>query len=251
MSGYRFYIRNGGNMILFPAIDLFDHKVVRLVRGDYNRMTVYSDDPLATAKSIEDMGGKWLHLVDLEGAKDGTTPNFDIVAAIVEETGLQIEIGGGIRSFDTVEKYLGAGVSRVILGTKAVVDKAFLKDAVSKWGDKIAVGVDAKDGKVAVKGWLEVLNVDMTEFLDEIRNIGVKTAIVTDISRDGAMKGTNLSLYERLSQSGPMDITASGGVSTLADIKALKALNIYGAILGRAMYNGAIDLKEALEIVNS
>ncbi len=238
-------------MILFPAIDLYDHKVVRLVKGDYNQMTVYSDDPLATAKNIESMGGKWLHLVDLEGAKDGTTPNFDIVGTIARETGLQVEIGGGIRSFETIEKYLDAGVSRVILGTKAVMDKTFLEDAVLKWGDKIAVGVDAKDGKVAVKGWLEVLNVDMLDFLEELRNIGVKTAIVTDISKDGAMKGTNLPLYERLSQLDGIDITASGGVSTLNDLKALKAMNLYGAILGKAMYNGAIDLKDALELVNS
>jgi len=237
-------------MILFPAIDLYDHKVVRLVKGDYNQMTVYSDDPLATAKNIESMGGKWLHLVDLEGAKDGTTPNFDIVTTIARETGLQVEIGGGIRNFETIEKYLDAGVSRVILGTKAVMDKTFLEDAVFKWGDKIAVGVDAKDGKVAVKGWLEVLNVDMLDFLEELRNIGVKTAIVTDISKDGAMKGTNLPLYERLSQLGGIDITASGGVSTLDDLRALKAMDIYGAILGKAMYNGAIDLKDALELVN-
>ncbi len=237
-------------MILFPAIDLYDHKVVRLLKGDYEKMTVYSDDPLATAKNIECMGGKWLHLVDLEGAKDGTTPNFDVVSAIAKETGLKVEIGGGIRSFETIEKYLNAGVSRVILGTKAVKDPEFLKDAVSKWGDKIAVGVDAKNGKVAVNGWLDVLDIDMFDFLQDIKEMGVKTAIVTDISKDGAMKGTNLPLYERLSKLSGIDITASGGVSTLDDLKALKAMNIYGAILGKAMYNGAIELSEALNLVN-
>lgn len=238
-------------MILFPAIDLYDHKVVRLLKGDYKKMTVYSDDPLATAKNIEGMGGKWLHLVDLEGAKDGTTPNFDVVSAIAKETGLKVEIGGGIRSFETIEKYLNAGVQRVILGTKAVKDPGFLKEAVSKWGDKIAVGVDAKDGKVAVNGWMDVMDIDMFDFLQDIKEMGVKTAIVTDISKDGAMKGTNLPLYERLSKLSGIDITASGGVSTLDDLKALKAMDIYGAILGKAMYNGAIVLSEALELVNS
>lgn len=238
-------------MILFPAIDLYDRKVVRLLKGDYEKMTVYSDDPVKTAKNIESMGGSWLHLVDLEGAKDGTTPNFDVVSAIAKETGLKVEIGGGIRSFETIEKYLDAGVSRVILGTKAVKDPEFLKEAVSKWGDKIAVGVDAKNGKVAVNGWLDVLDIDMFDFLQDIKEIGVKTAIVTDISKDGAMKGTNLPLYERLSKLSGIDITASGGVSTLDDLKALKAMNIYGAILGKAMYNGAIELSEALKLVNT
>ena len=238
-------------MILFPAIDLYDHKVVRLLKGDYEKMTVYSDDPLATAKKIESMGGKWLHLVDLEGAKDGTTPNFDVVSAIAKDTGLKVEIGGGIRSFETIEKYLNAGVQRVILGTKAVKDPGFLKEAVSKWGDKIAVGVDAKNGKVAVNGWMDVLDIDMFDFLQDIKEMGVKTAIVTDISKDGAMKGTNLPLYERLSKLSGIDITASGGVSTLDDLKALKDMDIYGAILGKAMYNGAIVLSEALELVNS
>ncbi|MBE6005029.1 MAG: 1-(5-phosphoribosyl)-5-[(5-phosphoribosylamino)methylideneamino]imidazole-4-carboxamide isomerase [Lachnospiraceae bacterium] len=238
-------------MILFPAIDLYDHKVVRLLKGDYEKMTVYSDDPLATAKNIESMGGKWLHLVDLEGAKDGTTPNFDVVSAIAKETGLKVEIGGGIRSFETIEKYLNAGVQRVILGTKAVKDPGFLKEAVSKWEDKIAVGVDAKNGKVAVNGWMDVLDIDMFDFLQDIKEMGVKTAIVTDISKDGAMKGTNLPLYERLSKLSGIDITASGGVSTLDDLKALKDMDIYGAILGKAMYNGAIVLSEALELVNS
>lgn len=238
-------------MILFPAIDLYDRKVVRLLKGDYEKMTVYSDDPVKTAKNIESMGGSWLHLVDLEGAKDGTTPNFSVVEAIVKETGLKVEIGGGVRSFETIEKYLDAGVSRVILGTKAVKDPGFLKEAVSKWGDKIAVGVDAKDGKVAVNGWLDVLDIDMFDFLQDIKEMGVSTAIVTDISKDGAMKGTNLPLYERLSKLSGIDITASGGVSTLDDLRALKAMNIYGAILGKAMYNGAIALSEALLLVNA
>ena len=235
-------------MLLFPAIDLYDHKVVRLLKGDYQKMTVYSEDPVATARGIEADGGRWLHLVDLEGAKDGTTPNFDVVAAICQETKLQVEIGGGIRSLEMIERYLNAGVARVILGTKAVTDEDFLRDAVGRWGDRIAVGVDAKDGRVAVKGWVEVLDVDMFDFLWKLRSIGVKTAIVTDISKDGAMKGTNLPLYERLSRLDGIDITASGGVSTLEDIRALRDMGLYGAILGKAMYNGAIDLREALNV---
>ena len=235
-------------MLLFPAIDLYDHKVVRLLKGDYQKMTVYSEDPVATARGIEADGGRWLHLVDLEGAKDGTTPNFDVVAAICQETKLQVEIGGGIRSLEMIERYLNAGVARVILGTKAVTDEDFLRDAVRRWGDRIAVGVDAKDGRVAVKGWVEVLDVDMFDFLWKLRSLGVKTAIVTDISKDGAMKGTNLPLYERLSRLDGIDITASGGVSTLEDIRALRDMGLYGAILGKAMYNGAIDLKDALAV---
>ena len=235
-------------MLLFPAIDLYDHKVVRLLKGDYQKMTVYSEDPVATARGIEADGGRWLHLVDLEGAKDGTTPNFDVVAAICHETKLQVEIGGGIRNLEMIERYLNAGVARVILGTKAVTDEDFLRDAVGRWGERIAVGVDVKDGRVAVKGWVEVLDVDMFDFLWKLRSLGVKTAIVTDISKDGEMKGTNLPLYERLSRLDGIDITASGGVSTLEDIRALRDMGLYGAILGKAMYNGAIKLKDALDV---
>ncbi len=233
-------------MLLFPAIDLYDHKVVRLLKGDYQRMTVYSEDPLGTARQIEARGARWLHLVDLEGAKDGTTPNFDAVAAICRETSLQVEIGGGIRSMETIARYLEAGAARVILGTKAVTDPDFLQDALERFGGQIAVGVDARDGKVAVKGWLEVLDVDMFDFLTQLRDMGVQTAVVTDISRDGAMRGTNLPLYERLSRLEGIDITASGGVSSLEDIRALSGMKLYGAILGKAMYNGAVDLEDAL-----
>ncbi len=233
-------------MLLFPAIDLYDHKVVRLLKGDYQRMTVYSADPLGTARQIEARGARWLHLVDLEGAKDGTTPNFDAVAAICRETSLQVEIGGGIRSMETIARYLEAGAARVILGTKAVTDPDFLQDALERFGGQIAVGVDARDGKVAVKGWLEVLDVDMFDFLTQLRDMGVQTAVVTDISRDGAMRGTNLPLYERLSRLEGIDITASGGVSSLEDIRALSGMKLYGAILGKAMYNGAVDLEDAL-----
>ncbi len=237
-------------MLLFPAIDLYDKKVVRLLKGDYKQMTVYSDDPVATAKDIEAKGGKWLHLVDLEGAKDGTTPNFSVVEAICRETGLSVEIGGGIRSLETIEKYLAAGVERVILGSKAVTDEAFLKEALARFGKHIAVGVDAKDGKVAVHGWLDVLDVDMFDFLQHLVELKVDTVIVTDIAKDGAMQGTNLALYEKLSKLRGINVTASGGVSSYEDIRALKKLGLYGAILGKAMYQGVVELAEALRIVN-
>ncbi len=237
-------------MLLFPAIDLYDKKVVRLLKGDYRQMTVYSEDPVATAVEIEAKGGKWLHLVDLEGAKDGTTPNFSVVEAICRETGLSVEIGGGIRSLETIEKYLNAGVARVILGSKAVTDEAFLKEALACFGSRIAVGVDARDGKVAVHGWLDVLDVDMFDFLQHLIELKVSTVIVTDISKDGAMQGTNLALYEKLSRLTGLQVTASGGVSSYEDLKALKAMKLYGAILGKAMYQGVIELDKALALVN-
>ncbi|MDO4488700.1 MAG: 1-(5-phosphoribosyl)-5-[(5-phosphoribosylamino)methylideneamino]imidazole-4-carboxamide isomerase [Eubacteriales bacterium] len=235
-------------MLLFPAIDLYEQKVVRLVKGDYRQMTVYSDDPVKTAREIYEKGGRWLHAVDLEGAKDGTTPNFDVVRGICTETGLNVEIGGGIRSSETIERYLSAGVNRVILGTAAVNNEEWLSEVLRDFGERIAVGVDAKDGRVAVKGWLEVLDVDMFDFIGRLEKMGLKTAIVTDISKDGAMKGTNLELYRRLSSFTKVNITASGGISTYDDLRALKEMDIYGAILGKAMYTGAIELTKALEI---
>ena len=234
-------------MNIFPAIDLFEHKAVRLFKGDYAEMTVYSDNPIEIARDFEAKGAKFIHIVDLEGAKNGETPNFEVVKEIAQNTGLFCEIGGGIRSLDTVEKYLNAGLDRVILGTAAVNDEAFLRTAVNKYGDKIAVGADIKDGFVAVKGWTEKSEYSCFDFCEKMRKIGVKTLICTDISRDGAMKGTNRQLYKELSEKFDMNITASGGVSTLYDIKALRELNLYGAIIGKAYYIGAIDLEEALE----
>lgn len=234
-------------MNIFPAIDLFEHKAVRLFKGDYAEMTVYSDNPVKIARDFEAKGAKYIHIVDLEGAKNGDTPNFEVVKKIAQNTGLFCEIGGGIRSIDTVEKYLSAGLDRVILGTAAVNDEEFLRAAVNKYGDKIAVGVDIKDGFVAVKGWTEKSEYSCFDFCEKMREIGVKTLICTDISRDGAMKGTNRQLYKELSEKFDMNITASGGVSSIEDIKALRSLNLYGAIIGKAYYIGAIDLKEALE----
>lgn len=235
-------------MIILPAIDLLGRKAVRLLKGDYNQVTVYSDSPLEVAREFKSLGAMHIHMVDLDGAKYGTTPNMDIVAEVSENTGLFVEIGGGIRSMDTVKKYIDAGVSRVILGTAAICDEAFLKEAVRTYGEKIAVGADVKDGKIAVKGWLEQSDVTLDEFFLKMQNLGVKNIICTDISRDGAMRGTNLELYRELSAKYSLDITASGGVSSIEDVKELRKMNLYGAIIGKAYYTGAVDLKEAIEV---
>lgn len=235
-------------MIILPAIDMYDKKAVRLFKGDYSKMTVYSDDPVEIALDFKRCGAEFIHLVDLEGAKDGTTPNIDVVEKIIKETGLKVEIGGGIRSKETLERYLSIGVSRVILGTAAVTDREFLLWAVKNFGEKIAVGADIKDGFVAIKGWLEKSEIRCEDFFEDMENIGVKTIICTDISKDGAMQGTNRNLYKELSQKFSIDIVASGGVSTLDDIKALKEMNLYGAIVGKAYYIKAIDLEEAIKL---
>ena len=235
-------------MKLFPAIDLYDKKAVRLFKGDYSQMTVYSHNPIEIARDFEHCGAKYIHLVDLEGAKEGNTPNIDIVRQIVQETALFCEIGGGIRNMETVDRYISIGVDRVILGTAAVTNQDFLRESVAKYGDKIAVGVDIKDGYVAIKGWLETSAYSCFDFCEMMEQMGVKTLICTDISKDGAMNGTNRELYQQLSQRFSLDITASGGVSSLEDIRALASMNLYGAIIGKAYYIGAIDLKEALEV---
>ena len=235
-------------MILFPAIDLYDRKAVRLYKGDYQNMTVYSENPIEVARDFEAAGATHIHMVDLEGAKSGETPNLAIVEQVARETSLFVEIGGGIRTMETVERYLAAGVSRVILGTAAVNDEAFLTAAVNTYGDKIAVGADVKDGYIAIKGWLETSAVTLEAFLEKMQAIGIKNVICTDISRDGAMRGTNLALYRELSRKYSLDITASGGVSSLEDVRQLRQMDLYGAIIGKAYYTGAIDLKEALEV---
>lgn len=234
-------------MIIFPAIDLVAGKAVRLFKGDYAQMTVYSDDPASVAADFVKCGADHIHLVDLEGAKDGGTPNLETVKHIRETCDMFIEIGGGIRSMQTVEKYLSIGVDRVILGTAAVKDEELLKSAVEKYGKKIAVGVDIKDGFVAIKGWLEKSEFTGMEFCKKMQGIGVSNIICTDVSKDGAMKGTNLPLYREMTENLSMNITASGGVSSLQNIKELRKMDIYGAIIGKAYYTGAIDLREALE----
>ncbi len=235
-------------MILFPAIDLFEGKAVRLYKGDYAQMTVYSEHPEEIALDFAAKGATHAHLVDLEGAKSGTTPNLDTVLRIKEAAGLFCEIGGGIRSMDTVKTYLNAGLDRVILGTAAVEDPVFLRKAVDAFGERIAVGVDVRDGYVAIKGWMEKSALQFMDFCREMEQLGVKTLICTDISRDGAMRGTNREMYRELSESLGLQITASGGVSTLEDVESLRKMNLYGAIIGKAYYTGDIDLKKAIEV---
>ena len=235
-------------MLIFPAIDLYEKKAVRLFKGDYQKMTVYSEDPLSVAMDFQEKGATCIHMVDLEGAKNGTTPNLEVVKSVAENTELFLEIGGGIRDLETVERYLSAGADRVILGTAAVTDEAFLRKAVSLYGEKIAVGVDLKDGKVAIKGWTEVSREDAFSFCKKMEEIGVSTIICTDISKDGAMQGANHTLYRDLSSAFSLQIIASGGVSSLDDVAALRKLDLYGAIVGKAYYTGAIDLKKAIEV---
>ncbi len=235
-------------MLIYPAIDLFEGQAVRLFKGDYAQKTVYNNDPLAVAKDFLNQGATHIHLVDLEGAKEGTTPNLETVCRIKKETGLFCEIGGGIRSMAVVRRYLENGLDRVILGTAAVTDEAFLKEAVAAYGEKIAVGIDIKEGFVAIKGWTESSGVDAFEFCEKMQQMGVKTLICTDISKDGAMKGTNRELYRALSERFSMQIIASGGVSSMEDVAALRQLDLYGAIIGKAYYTGAISLREAIEV---
>lgn len=234
-------------MNIIPAIDLIDGKAVRLQKGDYNKVTVYSEYPEKVAKYFYDCGARYLHVVDLDGAKSGKADNFEVVKNIVNASGLSVEVGGGIRNMDMVDTYVKAGVDRIILGTAAITDPEFLRAAVEKYGDKITVGVDIKDGMVAIKGWTEVSAVSCEDFCRQLEALGVSSVICTDISKDGMMSGTNLELYRNLNSNFSINFIASGGVSTLEDIKALKTMNLFGAIVGKAVYTGAIDLKEAIE----
>ena len=235
-------------MNLFPAIDLYTGWAVRLYQGDYNQMTLYDKDPLSVAKRFRDAGAEYLHMVDLEGAKTGETPNLDTVRAVAAQSGLQVEIGGGIRSEEVIKQYLDAGVLRVILGTAAITQPGFVGEMVAKYGDKIAVGVDVRDGFVAIKGWTELSDRTCFDFCRDMDSLGVKTIICTDISKDGVLGGTNLELYKQLSETLSLDIVASGGVSSLDDIAALQKMGLYGAILGKAVYTGAIDLAKAVAL---
>ncbi len=235
-------------MFIFPAIDLYDGKAVRLLRGEYDKMTIYSENPIEIACDFEASGASHIHMVDLEGAKTGETPNLEIVAQVARETSLFVEVGGGIRSMEVIDRYIGAGVGRVILGTAAVNDEKFLKAAVEKYGEKIAVGADIKDGFVAIKGWTEKSEYSCFDFCKKMQGLGVKTLICTDVSKDGAMQGTNRELYRELSKELDMQIIASGGVTDISDIKALSEMELYGAIIGKAYYTKAILLKEAIEV---
>ena len=237
-------------MKIFPAIDLYDGKAVRLFKGDYNAMTVYSDNPVEIALDFQSQGAKCMHLVDLEGAKTGETPNLETVKKLVAATDMFVEVGGGIRSMEVVERYLSIGVNRVILGTAAVNDRTFLQKAIEKYGEKIAVGVDVKDGFVAIKGWTEQSSLETFSFCKELQEMGVKTIICTDISKDGAMQGANYGLYKRLQEELTVDVVASGGVSDLDGVKTLAQTGIYGAIIGKAYYTKAIPLRDAIGVAN-
>ncbi len=235
-------------MNIFPAIDLVGGKAVRLYKGDYAQMTVYSEQPLEVAKAFEAAGAKFIHLVDLEAAKSGIPANLETIRAIAENTSLFVEVGGGIRNMEIARTYLEAGVDRIILGTAAVEDPAFLQEALKEFGGKVAVGVDLKDGYVAIKGWTETSARTADAFFAQMEQLGVQTVICTDISKDGAMQGTNRDLYKDLSRKFKIDLIASGGVSSIEDIQALRAMDLYRAIIGKAYYIGAIDLKEANEV---
>ena len=235
-------------MIIYPAIDLKDGKCVRLLKGDFATVHQVAEDPVETARVFREAGAEWIHMVDLEGAREGTTPNLEVVAGIVRNTSLSVEVGGGIRSMEVTGRYLEAGVARVILGTAAVTDEDFLREALRCYGERIAVGVDLKDGYVAIKGWLETSAYTAEEFLGKMQKMGVRTVICTDISRDGAMRGTNLALYADLSRRYSLQLIASGGVSSLSDVRALAGMGLYGAIVGKAYYTGAIPLREAIGV---
>ena len=237
-------------MKIYPAIDLYQGKAVRLYKGDYNQMTVYSDNPEEIALDFKAQGAKNLHLVDLEGAKTGQTPNLEKIKKIISTSGLFTEVGGGIRSMKVIDTYINSGVSRVILGTSAVTDQDFLEEAVKKYGDKIAVGVDVKDGCVAIKGWTEKSDCELFTFCKKLQKIGVKVIICTDISKDGAMQGANHDLYAKLMQETSLNVIASGGVSSIEDVVKLTEKKVYGAIIGKAYYTGAISIKEAIEKAN-
>lgn len=236
-------------MNLFPAIDIREGRAVRLLRGDYEKMTVYGDDPVAIARGFKAAGAEYLHLVDLDGAKDGQTPNFELIGRIIKESGLLVEVGGGIRSMESVERYILAGAMRVIIGTAAVTDTDFLKCALEKYGAKIAVGADVKDGFVAVNGWTQKSELGLYDFCARCQELGVKTLICTDISKDGAMEGVNLDMYSGLKNKFPMDIIASGGVTVVEDLQSLEKTGVAGAILGKSLYAGSIDLARAVALM--
>ena len=235
-------------MVIYPAIDLYGGKAVRLYKGDYAQMTVYHDDPTVIARDFRSQGATHIHLVDLEGAKSGTSPNFDTICRLKAATGLYCQTGGGIRTMERIDRTLDAGIDRVILGTAAVTEEGFVEAAVRKYGDRIAVGIDIRDGFVAIRGWTEKTALEALTFCGKMADMGVKTLICTDISKDGAMQGTNHELYRTLKERFDLQIIASGGVSSLEDVERLAALDIHGAIIGKAYYTGAIVLRDAIGV---
>lgn len=233
-------------MQIYPAIDLKNKQVVRLYKGDYAKVTVYSDNPVATALSFKEAGAGNIHLVDLDGAKEGSPVNYGVIKDIVSETQLFAEVGGGIRDMRRIENYLKAGAGRVILGTAALENPDFLAEAVKEFGGSVAVGIDAKEGKVATRGWLDVSDTDAAEFAVRVRDAGVKTVIYTDISKDGTLSGTNMEVYGKLVKIGGLNVIASGGITYIDEIRQLARVGVYGAILGKALYAGLLNLADAL-----
>lgn len=237
-------------MKIFPAIDLRGGKVVRLTKGDYDRMKTYGDDPAQVACAFRDAGAEVLHVVDLDGARDGTPVNFPVIETICRSSGLALQVGGGIRSETRIRAYLELGVRRVILGS-AATNLPWLQEMVKKFGDAIAVGVDAKNGMVAVHGWEKLTDLDAMDFCRQLEQLGVKTVIYTDISKDGMMQGTNLEVYRRLTAETGLDIIASGGISFAEELHQLREMGVYGAIVGKALYEGTLSLPQLLEIARS
>lgn len=238
-------------MIILPAIDIIDGKPVRLYQGDYDKKEIVADDVFETAKSFEDMGAEYIHLVDLDGAKSGSSANHELVIKIAQMLNIPVELGGGIRSFETIKYLLDNGVSRVILGTTAMEDEELLKKAIAEYGEKIAVGIDCKDGKVYGRGWLEGSNLDYIDFAKKMESLGVKNIIVTDISKDGTLEGPNVEMLKKLKETVNIDITASGGIRDIQNIRDLNEIGLYGAITGKAIYANTLSLEEAIETVKN
>ena len=233
-------------MIILPAIDIKDGSCVRLYKGEFSTVHKVAENPLETARKFEADGAEWLHMVDLDGAKDAKPQNTEIFCEIARETSLKVEVGGGIRSLETVETYLSRGISRVILGSAAVRNPELVKAAVKEYGDKIAVGIDAKNGMAAVEGWLDTSAAHYLDLAKAMEQIGVSTIIYTDISKDGTLTGPNLQELDSINRAVSCNIVASGGISNLDDITALRKLGLYGAICGKSLYQGTLDLKEAI-----
>src|SRR5690606_6598549 len=233
-------------MIIFPAIDILNGKCVRLIQGDYNREKVYSDSPVEMAKQWEEKGAEFIHIVDLDGAKSGKSINEAIILEIAKTVNVPVQVGGGIRSMQTVKTYLENGVNRVIIGTAAIQDEAFLKEAVETYGERIVVSLDAKNGYIATDGWTDTSDVKALDLVRKLENIGVKTIVYTDIAKDGMLQGPNLAEQKAINEATTMDVIAAGGVATKADVENLRRLGLYGGIIGKALYDGKLKLEELI-----
>lgn len=233
-------------MIIFPAIDVLNGKCVRLIQGDYNREKVYSDSPVDMAKQWEEKGAEYIHIVDLNGAKTGESINKEIISEIASTVSIPVQVGGGIRSLGTIKSYIAAGVSRVIIGTAAINDETFLQAAIEQFGDKVAVSVDARNGYVATDGWTDTSDVAALDLVKKLEDLGVKTIVYTDIAKDGMLQGPNLSEQQTINEATKMNVIASGGVTTKEDVENLQALNVYGTIIGKALYDGKLAFESVV-----